>query len=82
MSDFEEGLKSLINKRSIENESNTPDWLLVQYLMGCLAAFATVIQQRENWYGRDPRPKMVTLIGDDSQKSSQAMLEETAVAAR
>lgn len=57
---FEKELKELINKHSIENESNTPDFILAQYLMACLKAFTTAIQQRENWYGRDPTPS--TLI--------------------
>jgi len=56
METFEKELKALINRYSVENESNTPDWLLAQYLMGCLAAFTVAVQQRENWYGRDPRP--------------------------
>lgn len=55
---FEKGLAVLINKHSKENESNTPDWLLAQYLLTCLAAFNTAIQQRETWYGRDARPRL------------------------
>jgi len=53
---FEKELEALINKHSLENESNTPDWILAQYLISCLAAFTRATQQRENWYGRDPRP--------------------------
>lgn len=56
MSNFKKELEHLINKHSVENESNTPDFILAQYLTGCLAVFATTIQQRENWYSRDPRP--------------------------
>ena len=53
---FEKELESLINKHSLENESNTPDYILAQYLISCLSAFTQATQQRENWYGRDPRP--------------------------
>lgn len=53
---FEKELETLINRYSKENESNTPDLILVQYLSGCLAAFNMAVQQRESWYGRDPRP--------------------------
>ena len=60
MENFKKELEVLINKHSIENESNTPDWLLAQYLLNCLAAFTTATQQRENWYGRDPRPGVMT----------------------
>ncbi len=56
MSDFQKDLKALINRHSIENISNTPDWVLAQYLQSCLLAFETATQQREAWYGRDPRP--------------------------
>lgn len=49
-------LTHLINRYSRENESNTPDFILAQYLEGCLAAFTTATQQRETWYGRDARP--------------------------
>ena len=47
---FEKELESLINKHSKENESNTPAFILAQYIAGCLAAFNTAVQQRENWY--------------------------------
>jgi hypothetical protein len=56
MTDFVKELEHLINCHSIENESNTPDFILAQYLAGCLAAFTTATQQRETWYGRDARP--------------------------
>ena len=49
-------LGSLLNRFSVENKSNTPDFILAQYLMGCLQIFATAVQQRETWHGRDPRP--------------------------
>lgn len=53
---FEQDLISLINKHSMENSSNTPDFILTQYIMACLLAFDTAVQQRESWYDRDPRP--------------------------
>ena len=51
---FEEELANLINRHSLGNKSNTPDFILAQYIAGCLLVFETAIQQRENWYGRDP----------------------------
>ena len=56
---FEEELRKLINYHSKENESNTPDFILAQYIMGCLSSYNTAIQQRETWYGRDPRPSII-----------------------
>ena len=63
---FQKELESLINEHSIENASNTPDFILAQYLSGCLSAFTVAIQQRENWYGRDPRPTMNIPCGEDT----------------
>jgi len=53
---FKTKLNGLINEYSLENTSNTPDFILSEYLVSCLAAFDAATQQRENWYGRDPRP--------------------------
>ena len=53
---FENELTAMLNKYSMENVSNTPDFILAQYLCQCLAAFNTAVQQRETWHGRDARP--------------------------
>jgi hypothetical protein len=42
----------------MENNSNTPDWILATYLRACLRAFDTATQQRETSYGRDARPSL------------------------
>ena len=55
---LEKKLITLINSASAENDSNTPDWILGQYLMSCLKAFNAATQQRETWYGRDARPTL------------------------
>ena len=54
--DFISELRDLINRRSMENASNTPDFILAQYLTNCLRAWNQATQQRETWYGRDARP--------------------------
>ena len=53
---FEKELEQVINRHSQENASNTPDFILAQYLTACLAAWNAGVQQRETWYGRDARP--------------------------
>jgi hypothetical protein len=53
--DLEHALASALNRFSAENASNTPDFILAQYLLGCLAAWNQATQQRETWYGRDAR---------------------------
>ena len=53
---LEKKLINLVNSESAENESNTPDWILGQYLMSCLRSFNMATQLRETWYGRKARP--------------------------
>jgi hypothetical protein len=52
---FERELESLINRFSQENASNTPDFILAEYLLLCLAAWNRGVTAREKWYGREPR---------------------------
>ncbi len=52
---FAQELESLINRYSKENGSDTPDFILAQYLLGCLQAWNVGVQQREHWYGRPLR---------------------------
>jgi len=49
--EFEKELEMLINKHSKENESDTPDFILEQYLKVCLANYAEAIKARDKWYG-------------------------------
>ena len=51
MNEFENELTSLINKYSMENGSDTPDFILAKYLVACLRAFSTTVRNRDNWYG-------------------------------
>jgi hypothetical protein len=52
MGKFRQELENLINKNSLENCSNTPDFVLAEFLNGCLRAFDTAVNEREKWYGR------------------------------
>jgi len=54
VSDFEKELRSLINKHSKENGSNTPDFMLANFLVRCLEAYTATVRAREEWYGRAP----------------------------
>lgn len=53
MTDFEKELQSLLNRFSMENGSNTPDYVLAQFLSNCLNAWNQGIKERESWFGRD-----------------------------
>lgn len=46
-------IRDVLNCHSAENDSNTPDFILAQYLVACLSAFNYAVRKRESWYGRD-----------------------------
>ena len=50
--DFRAAIAEAINRCSRENGSDTPDFILAQYLANCLDAFDLAIGQRAQWYGR------------------------------
>jgi len=45
-----------INATSSENGSNTPDFILAEFLTECLAAFDKTVQARAKWYDRMDQP--------------------------
>ncbi len=51
---FRKAVEHAINCHSMENGSNTPDFVLAQYLAAWLAAFDKATNHREAWYGRVP----------------------------
>ncbi len=52
---FQKELQHLINKYSIENESNTPDYILAKYLKACLEVFESAVKERDLWHSFTPR---------------------------
>lgn len=53
MSDqFQEELETLINKYSMEQYSDTPDWILAQYIQNSLDTFNKAVVARDRWYSR------------------------------
>ena len=59
---FESDLAALINRYSQENAADTPDFILAQYLCGCMDTFNNTVRRRDQWYGhvtltaREARP--------------------------
>ena len=53
-STFRGDLTDLINTHSKEAGSNTPDYILAQFLEGCLSAFDQATKERVHWYGVEP----------------------------
>lgn len=62
--DFRTQLTSLINKHSLENKSNTPDWILGDYICACLAAFDRATKARDGWYNLNLQPDCT--MGEES----------------
>jgi len=69
---LEKGISQLINSESRENDSNTPDFILAEFMMNCLDAFELANNKREVWYGvtldilNDWEELIMTAIGEAS----------------
>ena len=46
---FRKELEALINRHSMENGSNTPDFVLADYLCACLTAFDNAVKVKAAW---------------------------------
>ena len=57
MASFEKKLENLINCYSKENDSDTPDYILAQYISRCLDTFAIITRKRDEWYNFKPWPE-------------------------
>lgn len=47
--EFKKRLSSLLNEFSIENDSDTPDFMLAEYLVRCLENFGVTVKDRDTW---------------------------------
>lgn len=54
---LERDLAGVLNCYSQENASDTPDFILAKFLLGCLDSWNTGLRRREEWYGRSIRHK-------------------------
>jgi hypothetical protein len=55
--EFEQELRALLNRKSKERGSNTPDYVLADFLCRCLEAFDRATRERERWHGDRPAKK-------------------------
>lgn len=67
MNNFEKELRDLINTHSLENESNTPDFILATYMLDCLDAFNTATNKRDEF----------SFVADSGNLSSGQLLQLT-----
>lgn len=66
---FRKELAALLNRYSMENGSDTPDFLLADYLIEALRALDAAILAREKWYGRSPSSPSAASHADNKEKS-------------
>jgi hypothetical protein len=46
-------IERAINHQNAESGSDTPDWILSEFLLGCLKAFDAATNDRARWYGHE-----------------------------
>lgn len=63
---FRDELETLLNKHSMENGSDTPDFILAEYLSDCLGTWDKAVQQRERWYDRKVGLALGSLDDDEA----------------
>lgn len=56
MNRIQHELSSAVNHSSMENGSNTPDWIIGEFLTTMIGALDRAILQRDKWYGRMNAP--------------------------
>lgn len=62
-------IEQAINRHSAESGSDTPDFILAEYLEHCLQAFDNATRLRERWYGAGDE----TDPGDDDGDHTSAL---------
>jgi hypothetical protein len=50
--EFKEDLTQLLNKHNMESGSDTPDFVLADYLCDCLMILGFAIGRRDKWYSK------------------------------
>jgi hypothetical protein len=53
MKEFTHELKILLNRYSLDNDADSPDFLLAEYLSDCLCAYERTVMARDQWLGRE-----------------------------
>ena len=62
MNEFKKKLADLINEYSLEGDSDTPDWILADYLCSCLIGYNTATRMRNKFCEKEAvSAKMETL---------------------
>lgn len=49
---FTSELSALINRESREGKSDTPDFIIAEFLVSCLSAYEKTVVRTNEWYGK------------------------------
>jgi hypothetical protein len=52
--DFADDLRALLNRHSVENRSDTPDFILAAFLQNVLIDYEHAVRARDRWWGHEP----------------------------
>lgn len=66
---FQEQLRDLINRYSMEEHSNTPDFILAEFLNVSLQAFGLAMAKRDRWYAAPQKAAEQSVQSDVCQSS-------------
>ena len=56
MTPLRDEIRAVLNQYSAEQASNTPDFILADYLIDCLDAFDRAVTARSRWFGDEREP--------------------------
>jgi len=51
---FLDELRALLNRHSVENRSDTPDFILAHFLQNVLIDWEHAVRARDRWWGHEP----------------------------
>ncbi len=74
--ELEKGLENLINEFSRESDSNTPDFILAEFMVNCLDAFELASNRREVWYGVEMDGKSATKKRKEKENENPNNVQE------
>lgn len=66
MKNFRAELENLLNRNSAENGSDTPDFILANYLESCLDAFDEATNRRDSFYNFETKKQPLKDLGASS----------------
>lgn len=64
--DLRAAIERAVNRFSAENGSNTPDFILADYLVACLTMFDATVNRRDEWWQNRSRLRPGAKLGDEN----------------